>query len=90
MTLRQVRTEELLHVERAQTAERDSSALQPPTKMFNDQNVMAHSSTGVASRVQILDKPKENYAKVIRRHSAANRSTLEELLDQCGIEKRLP
>lgn len=76
-------------MERAQTAGRNSPALQPPTKMFTDQNVMAHSSIGVASGVQILDEAEENYAKVTRHHSAANRSTLEDLLDQPGIVKRV-
>ena len=74
---------------RAQMAEPNSPALQPLTKMFKDQNVMAHSANAVASGVQILGKLKENYVKVACRHSAANRSALEELLDQCGIVNRV-
>ena len=57
--------------------------------MFNDQNVMAHSSMGVPSRVQIRYEARENYPKVIRGHSATNRSTLEEILYQGRIEKPL-
>jgi hypothetical protein len=53
--------------------------------VFHDQDVLAHPSLGVPSRVQIRYEAPENYAKVARRHSATNRGTLEEPLYQGEI-----
>jgi hypothetical protein len=89
VTPRQVGVQELLYVERAQAATGNVPILEPPTKVFHDEDVLAHPSLGVPSRVQIRDEAPENYAKVTGRHSATNRCTLEESFDQGEIQNTL-
>jgi hypothetical protein len=71
----------LTHVERAQTPKRNAPLLEPPPKMFNHQDVMAHSPLRVAPPVQIQHEAPENYAKVIDRHPAPDGGTPEEPLN---------
>jgi hypothetical protein len=49
------------------------------TKVLNYQDVKAYPSRRVPSRVQIQHEATENYAKVVGRHAATNRGTLEEV-----------
>jgi hypothetical protein len=64
-------------VERAQAANGNVLLLQPATEVLNHQDMMAYPSARVPSRLQFQRETRENYAKVVGRHPATNRSTRE-------------
>jgi hypothetical protein len=76
-------------VDRAQAAHGNVVVLEPTTEVFNHQDVMAYPSRRVPSRLQIQHETRENYAKVVGRHAAANRTTREEVPHWGEIWKRL-
>jgi hypothetical protein len=47
----------------------------PKTKVFNRLRIQVNGVPTVPIRVQPIGKPKQNYAKTVSRHPAANRFT---------------
>jgi hypothetical protein len=88
-TSRQVMLQKLELLRLVDMSGRDLPLLQPQPEVLDDPNVRLYRKKAVSACAQTQDEGRQRYAKLARRHSAADFGPFEKLLNHGKVENAL-